>query len=546
MSEFHFNISLSVLNHLGRNLYRSFITVIGEAISNSWDADANNVWIHLDKESNHFIIQDDGIGMTREDFQNKFLKIGYSKRKEGEVASQRGRPYIGRKGIGKLALLSCAKKIHIRTKTKDTAYVGGIIDNDQLDKDIKDDLTVDKSKLELSDPDIFAKCKISHTQGTMIYFEDINGGIKNKLEYIRVLIALYFRFSLVDESFNITLNNKSVTVDDLNDLAKNTQFLWNINNIKDPYIKRLECIKKQGNIQSSLKIHGFIASVGKPSALNIRTADERADIDIFVNGRLREKNVLRHLPDFATRHVASYLYGQIHFNELEDEEDRFTTARDAIKDGDMEYKKLLDEVKRIVKKISNQWDKWRLELRQDGDPDNKRKTRKERAITSVVNEVSKEYKPPKGSNNKQKVDSWIKKLHPDAEFNFSSYIDCFLSENLIRLYIKEENIILTPESDEEIKNFKKKEKGSKNAGNISIDVREKDDDLSYLSMDGLANLLDKKELTQYASLARDAREYKPIRDALAHTARLTQSAKDRLTMVYKNIKARLNELLASE
>ena len=38
-SSFTFNISLSVLNHLGRNLYRNFITVLGEAISNSWDAD---------------------------------------------------------------------------------------------------------------------------------------------------------------------------------------------------------------------------------------------------------------------------------------------------------------------------------------------------------------------------------------------------------------------------------------------------------------------------------------------------------------------------
>ena len=27
-----FNISLSVLNHLGRNLYRNVITVLGEAI----------------------------------------------------------------------------------------------------------------------------------------------------------------------------------------------------------------------------------------------------------------------------------------------------------------------------------------------------------------------------------------------------------------------------------------------------------------------------------------------------------------------------------
>ena len=102
--QFSFNISLSVLNHLGRNLYRSFATVLGEAISNSWDADAHNVYITINKNENYFSIQDDGIGMTAEDFQNKFLKVGYSKRKEGNTYSALKRPYIGRKGIGKLAL----------------------------------------------------------------------------------------------------------------------------------------------------------------------------------------------------------------------------------------------------------------------------------------------------------------------------------------------------------------------------------------------------------------------------------------------------------
>ena len=56
--QFSFNISLSVLNHLGRNLYRSFVTVLGEAISNAWDADAENVWIHIDKEKNSYTILD--------------------------------------------------------------------------------------------------------------------------------------------------------------------------------------------------------------------------------------------------------------------------------------------------------------------------------------------------------------------------------------------------------------------------------------------------------------------------------------------------------
>src|SRR5882757_5614137 len=105
-TSFTFEISLSVLNHLGRHLYRSFATVLGEAISNAWDADARNVWIYVDKNKKGFWIKDDGTGMNAEDFQNKFLKIGYSKRKVDGPKSAAGRPYIGAKGIGKLALLS--------------------------------------------------------------------------------------------------------------------------------------------------------------------------------------------------------------------------------------------------------------------------------------------------------------------------------------------------------------------------------------------------------------------------------------------------------
>src|SRR5438105_5752368 len=96
---FTFEISLSVLNHLGRSLYRSFATVLGEAISNSWDADAKRVHIYVNRDKNSFLIRDDGIGMTAIDFQTKFLKIGYSKRKGGRKLSPAGRPFIGRKGI---------------------------------------------------------------------------------------------------------------------------------------------------------------------------------------------------------------------------------------------------------------------------------------------------------------------------------------------------------------------------------------------------------------------------------------------------------------
>ena len=74
-SPFTFEFSLTVLNHLGRQLYRNFITVIGEAISNAWDADATNVWINIDHSQGTMKIRDDGIGMTHDDIQDKFLKI---------------------------------------------------------------------------------------------------------------------------------------------------------------------------------------------------------------------------------------------------------------------------------------------------------------------------------------------------------------------------------------------------------------------------------------------------------------------------------------
>jgi len=204
MDNFTFNISLSVLEHLGRNLYRNFITVLGEAISNSWDADAKNVWIYIDRENNHLIIKDNGDGMTADDFQNKFLKIGYSKRKDGADKTNLQRPFIGRKGIGKLALLSCAKRIHILSKTVDTDFVGGVIDNSGLDNAIQDDLTPQQYPLETVNKELFGKHLNDFEKGTIIYFESINDGIKNRIEYIRKLIALFL------DSHSLTIRLKSL------------------------------------------------------------------------------------------------------------------------------------------------------------------------------------------------------------------------------------------------------------------------------------------------------------------------------------------------
>jgi len=546
MNKFSFNISLSVLNHLGRNLYRSFITVLGEAVSNSWDAYANNVWIYLDKKKNYLVIKDDGIGMNDADFQNKFLKIGYSKRKDKNVKPSKERPFIGRKGIGKLALLSCANKISIITKTSSCNYVGGTIDNSTLDKAITDDLTPSEYPLETVNDSFFESFKKEHKQGTIIYFENIKDSIKNTEEYLKYAIALYFRFSLIDNSFKIFFNNEPITIECLSKLADNTQFLWKINNIEDPYLdkKVLKSLKKSDTIKSAMQIKGFIASVKKPKDLKILTTEEKVSIDLYVNGRLREKDILRHIS--SARIVENYLYGQIHFDELDGDIDRFTSSREGIVSDDPLFDKLKNELKqRILTKIIDDWDKWRTENKEDGDMENKRYTPKQRKSKALYNEISKDFELPEDSTNKNKVDNWISELEKDAGYNLESYAECFISENLLRKYIHNKGIALSKEALKEITRLKKKEEDNKGTANLSIDIRKKNNDTSYLSMDDLANLVDKVRDPKKAGLSRDAKDYKPIRDALAHTALLTNPAKQRLTSTYENIKARIKKLLES-
>ena len=545
--QFTFNISLAVLNSLGRNLYRNFITILGEAISNSWDADANNVRITINKEKSEMIVVDDGEGMSSSDFRNKFLRIGYSKRTK-RSNSQKGRPYIGRKGIGKLALLSCADRIVIVTKKSGAIATGGVIDNSELDKAIQDDKDHESYKLgKLSDEDMKLLDKMEY--GTLIKFIGLKNGIVNTLDNIRKSIALYFRFSLVDESFKIYVNGNEINLGDVKDLTDKTQFVWSINNNShDSFVQTLlKRSIKNDNRTINKNVNGFIASVEKPRYLNILGTGEKVGVDLFVNGRLRERDILKHIQ--SARVPESYLYGQIHYNDLDgDEVDRFTSSREGIVSDDALFLELLENIKSVVKSIIDQWDEWRIEIKQDGDDDNPRFSQKVRASKKL-------YKPvlPNNSEPTARVQKWINELEEDATFNLQSYTECFVSENLVRKLIKHKSIALdgSPKIKKgtlrEIQKWRQRENEDKRNGNIAIDIRSKDDDLFYLDLAHLASIADPSRSGDgYPDhLANDEKAFTPIRNAVMHTSRLTQDAKDRLTAVYVNIREKIKKLLST-
>tara|TARA_R110002074_G_scaffold231057_1_gene402634 strand:+ start:1358 stop:3028 length:1671 start_codon:yes stop_codon:yes gene_type:complete len=547
--KFHFAISLSVLNHLGRNLYRNFITVLGEAISNAWDADATNVWIDIDKKSGAFSIKDDGVGMDADDFQNKLLKIGYSKRAEGATKTKRDRPYIGAKGIGKLALLSCAERISIISKKEGSDYVGGVIDNSGLDKAITSDLNPEDYPLESLNWDLFGGLTADHVHGTIISFENMKERIRHSEAYIRKMLALSFKFSLIDEHFSIYVNGREVSLEDIRDVLDTTEFLWVVNDGDEEFTRALNKLKGDPvKMVAEFDIRGFVASVEKPRNLKITGTDERATIDLFVNGRLREKNILRHVP--TQRLIENYIYGQIHFDLMDvgAKSDPFTSSREGIVEGNEKFQKLLTYLKETaLPQIMDEWDKFRLERDKDGDEDNPRKSKRDRSASALYAAARLDYMPDDKSPTKDVVETWLKELRADAEFNLSSYVDCFLSENLVRQYLREHKIGLHKSAPPEIKKWQDNEIQRKAEANISFDIRKDNDGLSYLGMDELALSAEGSKSTGgVQSLWTDAVSYRPVRNVVGHTGLLTANAKGHLSLKFENIRARVKALISTK
>jgi HSP90 family molecular chaperone len=116
-------ISLNVLNHLGINFYSNVPAVLSEVVANAWDADAHEVTIDIDKGKDQIVVKDDGIGMTEEDINRRYLNVGYRKRIELPGMTPEGREPMGRKGIGKLSVFSIAQTIEVYSTKNPSAAV---------------------------------------------------------------------------------------------------------------------------------------------------------------------------------------------------------------------------------------------------------------------------------------------------------------------------------------------------------------------------------------------------------------------------------------
>jgi len=348
-------VDLNVLNHLGIGLYSNTPAVITEIVANAWDADATEVAIDL--EGAEIRISDDGHGMDYEALQNKFLTVGYARRKAGEEKTPKGRQCMGRKGIGKLAMFSLATEIHLISATENGDVNGFVVQVDAL----KDSIEKKEPYFPVPIRDFSSYPLREH--GTLIVLRKLEKEINKTETYIRRRVAR--RFSIIGgpENFNIAINGKNVSIADRG-FYGDIQFLWTFGNQDNvssmcPNVKRTQHF--DGVMPDGSIVNGFIASVLKPEQLK-QNDDNNNAITLLANGRIFEEDIQKRIDD--SRVFNSYLVGELQYDKLDSNElaDIAVSSRQGVQENDPRFQAFLGYIRTRLNQIALKWDEWRREL----------------------------------------------------------------------------------------------------------------------------------------------------------------------------------------
>jgi hypothetical protein len=396
---YEMKISMSVLEALGINLYSNAAAVVSELVANAWDADANVVQINWNagEENASVEIIDDGYGMTRNDLRKKFLTVGYSKRlNEGGVSAGYQRPFMGRKGIGKLSVFSIADTIEVhssRNGDRNAFRIQVEILKDRIERDQAynpDSIDVDPTlgehgtiirltNLRRKRIDIALNAlrkRVARRFDVVTMVPPGPTGRETQLEAIRNEIENLWALVGEDavenstvserlaETFYVTLNGSPISFEDRTELKK-LEYVWEFgeerlpaDGLSDDVTRTVVPAFVAGN--PDWAVTGWFGTAVKPDQL---VEDDEAgslkNIMILSRGRPIQEGILERL-DFS-RLFVSYTTGQIRadFLDADDLDDIATSDRQRLMEDDPRVEALRIFLREALLKASDQWSEWR-------------------------------------------------------------------------------------------------------------------------------------------------------------------------------------------
>ena len=320
------------IEHLGIKMYSVLPNAIAELIANAYDAEAKTVNIELkdNDEGKSISVIDDGVGMTFEEVNNNFLRIGRKRRSEDNGMSPNClRKVTGRKGLGKLAFFGIGDTINIETKKDGTCVNFSLKWNDLINSNTPE-----------YEPEFnISTCKPEDT-GTTIELKDLKR--KSAFDKQGVAVSLAKLFNFFDDSFKVYISyngDEKMQIDNklkYNNLNK--QIEWNFPNNPDIPNSYLD----------SKVVSGLIIATAKPLKPGLR------GITLFAHGRLINA------PEFfgvgESSHGYSYFTGWLNVDFIDElEEDVISTDRQSLNWDLPITSELQSNLKILLSNIERDW-----------------------------------------------------------------------------------------------------------------------------------------------------------------------------------------------
>src|SRR6218665_491049 len=135
ISSVPFQTKARTVDHLGREQIADTPTAISELWKNAFDAYARNVALNIfDGAQPVAVIDDDGHGMSRDEFVNRWLVVGTESKATADQTpiDDRNGLYLrtrqGQKGIGRLSCANLGPVLLLVSKRRDQPFVAALLD----------------------------------------------------------------------------------------------------------------------------------------------------------------------------------------------------------------------------------------------------------------------------------------------------------------------------------------------------------------------------------------------------------------------------------
>ncbi len=349
--QYQMTLDLNVLNHLGINLYSNIPAVLAEAVANAWDADAETVCINVDKGDQTVVITDDGHGMSVDDINKKYLRVGRNRREGRDALTpQRYRPVMGRKGIGKLSLFSIADTIEVQSAKNGTS--------NGFTMSLPDIRSVIEGKVGggTYEPAPLPRDKIDIQQGTKITLRDLRKRLDNVETYLRRRVARRFSVIGSEHFFAVHINGDEVGVTDRHYYPM-LEFVWYYGEYGEQCLRQCKNVS-ENEPRNAKCFSGWIGTVKMPSQL--KDGDESLNrILVLSRGKLVQEDILESLDEAGI--YTKYVIGEVLAESLDqdDKEDIATTSRQALIEDDERFRQLKKELVGELSYIRQEWTKLR-------------------------------------------------------------------------------------------------------------------------------------------------------------------------------------------